>query len=80
MAKINGLEDEEMEELDAIEESRGSLCSRCQHYDMCYTDGGELPNYIRCFLDEDEDEFFESDDTKETHVWKEMSYNKYTER
>jgi len=81
MAKISGLNDKEMDELDAIEDpnKRENLCEGCQHYDVCYSDGGELPNYINCFLDEDDDIFFNSNDEREAHVWKEMSYNKYKE-
>jgi len=80
MAKINGLDENEVEELETLEgEEKEGICDKCVNYEVCYSDGGELPNYINCFLDEDEDIFFESDDTKDVHVWKEMSYNKYNE-
>ena len=77
-SKISGLDDEEFDILEEDEENRERLCDGCQNYELCYNDN-ELPNYINCFLNEDEDEFFESDDEKKTYIWKEMSYNKYTE-
>lgn len=82
MAKINGLDNEQMEELESLDEDRNDLentCDRCSHYEKCYSNGGEVPNHINCFLDDDEDIFFESDETKKEYTWKEMSYNKYKE-
>ena len=55
-------------------------CEACSLYDVCYSDGGEVPNYVNCFLVEDDDTFYKSDEDKKEHLWKEMSYNKYTER
>jgi len=81
MTKKSSFNDTELEDAGEGDFSeQQSCCEGCALYETCYSDGGEVPNYVKCFLVEDDDAFFESEDGKKEYHWKEMSYNKYTER
>jgi len=65
--------------LDELDEDMETPCDTCHMHELCFSDIGDIPNYLNCFLDIDDDKFYESDAGDEEYVWKEMSYNKYKE-
>jgi hypothetical protein len=77
MAKIN--EFYKNIRLDDLDEEVENHCDMCHIYDLCFDSIGDIPNYLNCFLEKDDDKFYESDEDDEEYVWKEMSYNKYKE-